>query len=100
MTRLLQAASLMLLASAVVPAMAQTQSVGQSGNTSISPRNPGIATSQNPAAQGQVTRTVEGIDNKLLNQEKDRPRLPGQTPSPSQTAPGGSAAGQTPGTPP
>ncbi len=100
MTRMLQTASMMLLMTAVLPAMAQTQSVGQSGNTPISPRNPGIATSQAPAAQGQVTNTVEGIDNKLLNQEKDRPRLPGQVPSPSQTQPGGSAAGQKPGTPP
>ncbi|MCQ8276848.1 hypothetical protein NFI95_00085 [Acetobacteraceae bacterium KSS8] len=61
----------------------------------ISPRTPGGdnagTTTQN---QHRMDATVGGIDRHLLKQEKDRPRLPGQAPSPSQTLPGGTAAPQ------
>ncbi len=59
----------------------------------ISPRTPGGnsagTTQQN---QGRMNATVGGIDRHLLRQEKDRPRLPNQAPSPSQTLPGGTAS--------
>ena len=100
MKRTLQAAALGLLAIGAMPALAQTESVARSGNTPVSPRDPGVSTAQTPASQGRIDQTVQGIDQKLLNQEKDRPRIPGQVPSPSQTKPGGTAAGQKPGTPP
>jgi len=89
-----------LLAMGVAPALAQTQSTAQSNSSVVSPRTPGgISAGATPANQGRMDQTVQGIDRKLLDQEKDRPRLPGQTPSPSQTMPGGTASSGTAGTP-
>lgn len=65
-----------------------------SGNL-VSPRNPGgVSAGAVDGSQHKMDSTVQQIDHKLLSQEKDRPRLPGQAPSPSQTMPGGVAAGR------
>ena len=73
------------------PALAQTTSVAKS--TQSAPRNPGGDTAGTTTGdQGKMNSTVGQIDSKLLNQEKTRPTLPGQPPSPSQTEPGGTAA--------
>ena len=63
------------------------------GKATTAPRNPGgITAGTNPGNQGRMNSTVGQIDSKLLNQEKSRPNLPGQAPSPSQTMPGGTAS--------
>ncbi len=63
------------------------------GQATTAPRNPGgITAGTNPADQGRMNTTVGQISGKLLNQEKSRPNLPGQAPSPSQTLPGGTAS--------
>lgn len=63
------------------------------GQTEVAPRNPGAeAAGASPASQHKMNNTVDQIDQHLLDAEKDRPKLPGQAPSPSQTAPGGTAA--------
>jgi hypothetical protein len=73
------------------PASAQTRDAARS--TTAAPRNPGgVSAGTLPANQGKMNDTVGQIDNKLLNEEKTRPSLPGQSPSPSQTQPGGTAA--------
>lgn len=80
---------------ALAPAVAQTdsQAANRPDATATAPRSPGgITAGATPANQPKMDRTVEQIDSKLLGQEKDRPRLPGQAPSPSQTEPGGTAA--------
>ncbi|MGI4744800.1 MAG: hypothetical protein ACRYGI_18900 [Janthinobacterium lividum] len=65
----------------------------RTGQTEVAPRNPGAATTGTlPASQHKMNNTVDRIDQHLLNAEKDRPNLPGQTPSPSQTSPGGTAS--------
>jgi len=75
-------------------AHAQTGSSPTSaGQAQVAPRNPGAATAgTSPASQHKMNDTVDRIDQHLLNAEKDRPNLPGQAPSPSQTSPGGTAA--------
>ena len=63
------------------------------GQPTIAPRNPGgVTAGTNPANQGRMNNTVGQISGKLLNEEKSRPNLPGQAPSPSQTMPGGTAS--------
>ena len=63
------------------------------GQATTAPRNPGgITAGTNSGDQGRINNTVGQIDNKLLNQEKSRPTLPGQAPSPSQAQPGGTAS--------
>ena len=63
------------------------------GQATTAPRNPGgITAGTNSGNQGRMNSTVGQIDNKLLNQEKSRPTLPGQAPSPSQAQPGGTAS--------
>lgn len=75
-------------------ANAQTGSTQTSAaQTDVAPRNPGAAaTGTLPASQHKMNDTVDRIDQNLLNEEKDRPKLPEQTPSPSQTVPGGTAS--------
>lgn len=93
-----------MLGAAVVagsPASAQMSNrmADQPGSTAVAPRTPGgISAGATPQNQPKMDRTVDQIDSKLLNQEKDRPRLPNQSPSPSQTLPGGIAlrAGASP----
>jgi hypothetical protein len=93
-------AIVVLLAMGATQAVAQTQSTAQSDGSVVSPRTPGgVSAGATPANQTKMNQTVQGIGQKLLDQEKDRPRLPGQTPSPSQTMPGGTASGGTAGTP-
>ena len=63
------------------------------GQAITAPRNPGgITAGTSSGNQGRMNSTVGQIDNKLLNQEKSRPTLPGQAPSPSQAQPGGTAS--------
>ena len=63
------------------------------GQPTTAPRNPGgVTAGTNPANQGRMNSTVGQISGKLLNEEKSRPNLPGQAPSPSQTMPGGTAS--------
>lgn len=63
------------------------------GQATTAPRNPGgITAGTNPGNQQRMNSTVGQIDSKLLNQERNRPPLPGQAPSPSQTQPGGTAS--------
>ncbi len=63
------------------------------GEATTAPRTPGsITAGTNLANQGKTNSTVGQISSKLLNQEKSRPNLPGQAPSPSQTLPGGTAS--------
>jgi hypothetical protein len=63
------------------------------GQAAVAPRDPGAATTGTlPARQHKMDDTVDRIDQHLLNAEKDRPALPGQAPSPSQTVQGGTAA--------
>ncbi|WP_419730411.1 hypothetical protein [Lichenicola sp.] len=89
--------ALLLVAALAVPALAQAQT-GPSGTGSgtasmTAPRNPdGRSSGTMPRDRGRMDNTVDRIDSKLLNEEKDRPTIPGQTPSPSQTMPGGTAA--------
>ena len=76
----------------VQTALAQT--APPAGNA-VAPRNPGLASTG--IAEGDRSRTagtVDGIDRHLLQAEKDRPRLPNQAPTASQTLPGGTASGQ------
>lgn len=105
-------ATLTLSALATMPGLALAQTSAQSGTSDsapaavthaapthgiIAPRTPGgTSAGAVQGDQGRMNATVGGIDNHLLEQEKDRPRLPGQAPSPSQTLPGGTASGQTP----
>ncbi len=109
MSRLPKIAVLLALASPL-PAMAQTSAgtaarngdvtgrgveTGQTstGHAVTAPRNPGgITAGTNPGNQGRMNSTVGQISSKLLDQEKSRPNLPGQAPSPSQTRPGGTAS--------
>ena len=83
---LLPVAALLSLAS--VSALAQTAAPP---GPVTAPRNPSPATAgvTTPGTQ-PAGRTVQDIDRKLLSQEKDRPRLPNQAPSPSQ---GGTSTG-------
>ncbi len=63
------------------------------GQATTAPRNPGgITAGTNSSDQRRMNSTVGQIDNKLLNQEKSRPSLPGQAPSSSQAQPGGTAS--------
>ncbi len=81
-----------LLALAAGPAAAQT--TPSSGPVATAPRNPSTASAGLTASSPQRTdHTVEGIDRRLLSQEKDRPHLPGQAPSPSK---GGTSTGAIP----
>ena len=87
----------LLLAALAVPATGHAQTSGagpSSGNSSIAaPRNADGGTSGTlPRNRSRMDNTVDRIDSKLLNEEKDRPNIPGQAPSPSQTLPGGSAS--------
>lgn len=78
----------------LLPAVALAQTAPATGNA-VAPRNPGVASTG--VADGDRARTagtVDGIDRHLLQQEKDRPRLPNQAPTASQTLPGGTASGQ------
>lgn len=98
---------LLALAGSPLPAYAQTepqiQKLGQPqgsshGAVAVAPRDPsGPSSGATTGNQPRMDRTVQQIDSKLLNQEKDRPRLPGQTPSASQAMPGGTATQQAPG---
>ncbi len=109
MNRLPKALLLLALASPL-PALAQTSAGTAARNPDVTapgietgatsrgqavtaPRNPGgITAGTNPGNQGRANDAVGQIDNKLLDQEKSRPSLPGQAPSPSQTRPGGTAS--------
>ncbi len=93
---LLPAAALVQTA-LVQTALVQTawaQTAPPTGNA-VAPRNPGVASTG--IAEGDRARTagtVDGIDRHLLRAERDRPRLPNQAPTASQTLPGGTASGQ------
>ncbi len=82
-----------LVQTALVQA-AWAQTAPPTGNA-VAPRNPGLASTG--IAEGDRARTagtVDGIDRHLLLAEKDRPRLPNQAPTASQTLPGGTASRQ------
>ena len=82
-----------LLALAAGPAAAQT--AASSGPVATAPRTPSAGSAGLTASGPQRTdRTVQDIDRRLLSQEKDRPHLPGQAPSPSK---GGTSTGALPG---
>ncbi len=81
-----------LLALAAGPAWAQT--APSTGPVATAPRDPSTASAGLTAPSPQRTdQTVQDIDRRLLSQEKDRPRLPGQAPSPSK---GGTSTGAIP----
>lgn len=91
----------LVLAGSALPALAQTepqiQKLGQPqgpshGAVAVAPRDPsGASAGTTTGNQPRMNQTVQEVGSKLLDQEKDRPRLPGQIPSPSQTLPGGTA---------
>ncbi len=89
-----------LVGLAAAPAMAQV-SAPPAGQPSAKPTEPTMAPRNPSAAAAGLTatspahtdRTVGAIDRKLLFEEKDRPHLPGQAPSPSQ---GGTGTGAGP----
>ena len=102
MNRPLPAAILLVPLLLAGPALAQSSDPNGPGSngtgpngtgptrSTTAPRDPGGATAgTNPASQSRMDTTVDRIDRKLLDQEKTRPNLPGQAPSPSQTQPGG-----------
>ena len=61
------------------------QAFAQTGPVAAAPRNPSAASAGLTASTPQRTdQTVDQIDGRLLSEEKDRPRLPGQAPSPSK----------------
>ena len=63
------------------------------GQATTAPRNPGgITAGTSSGDQGRMNSTVGQIDNKLLDQQKSRPALPGQAAAPAQARPGGTAS--------
>ena len=67
------------------------QAFAQTDPAAVAPRNPSAASAGLTASTPQpANRTVDQIDRKLLSEEKDRPHLPGQAPSPSK---GGTSMG-------
>lgn len=88
MKYLLLSATLGLSAALTTPVSAQSTSA-----TAVAPRTPGgVSAGTTPADQPRMDRTVSQTSQKLLNEERDRPLLPGQAPTPSQ---GGTAARTT-----
>ncbi|MBE7212664.1 MAG: hypothetical protein INR65_16740 [Gluconacetobacter diazotrophicus] len=94
-SRLLLAALLLATASPALAQQTMTPSGGDKSIPDIAPRDPGH-TGVMHGRQKRATNTVEGIDRHLLREERDRPNIPGQAPSPSQTEPGGTAGASPP----